>query len=217
MRLSSVNLAAAPAELKIGARATRTGIYKQPVRGPVAIDRLGVENDTIHSRKHHGGPDQAVYVYGDEDYAWWEAELGRELPRGTFGENLTVSGLASGGAIVGDRLYVGAAVVLEVTSGRIPCGTLAARMGIRAFAQRFRKAARPGLYCRVVSAGAVEAGDAVRYEQTTTCTLGVVEFAEMYYADDLTRAQIERALGAPICERGRREHEAQLAALDASP
>jgi MOSC domain-containing protein YiiM len=224
MHVSSVNLAAAPSELRIGSRPTRTGIYKVPASGPVEIGPLGLAGDTIWAKKHHGGPDQAVYVYGEDEYAWWERELERELAPGTFGENLTVAGLASAKAIVGDRLHIGAnlgsdptfaAVVLEVTCGRIPCGTLTARMGIRAFAQRFRKAARPGLYCRVISPGTVRAGDAVRYETTRQCTLGVVEFAELFYAEELTREQLERVLAAPICERGRREHEAQLAALDA--
>jgi len=213
--VTSVNVALAPGELRIGSRVTRTGIYKQPAGEPVEIGPLGLVGDTIHSKKHHGGPDQAVYVYGTDDYAWWEAELGRELPPGTFGENLTVSGLASGDALVGDRMRVGAAVVLEVTSGRIPCGTLTARIGIRAFATRFRHAHRPGLYCRVIATGAARAGDGVVYERATLPTVGVVEFAEMYWAKpgELTVAQIERALAAPICERGRRETEDQLAAL----
>ena len=153
MHVSSVNLAVAPAKLKVGSRLTSTGIYKRPTDEPVAIGPLGLSSDTIWSKKHHGGPDQAVYVYGEEDYAWWAAELGRPLEPGTFGENLTVAGLESGAALVGDRLRVGDEVVLEVTCGRIPCGTLTARMGIRAFAQRFRKAGRPGLYCRVTRAG----------------------------------------------------------------
>ena len=181
------------------------------------IGPLGLAGDTVWSTKHHGGPDQAVYVYGEDDYAWWAAELGRPLAPGAFGENLTVAHLESTAAIVGDRLHIGSAVVLEVTCGRLPCGTLNAHMGIRAFSRHFRKAARPGLYCRVLETGAVQAGDAVRYERSTTSDLGVNEFAEMYYADDLTRAQHERALAAPICERGRREHARQLAELLRSP
>jgi MOSC domain-containing protein YiiM len=196
---------------------TLTGIDKRPTGGPVEIGPLGLNGDTIRSKKHHGGPDQAVYVYGEDDYAWWADELGRPMAPGTFGENLTVAGLATGSAIVGDRLHIGDAVVLEVTSGRIPCGTLTARMGIRAFTQRFRQAARPGVYCRVIETGAVRAGDAVRYEQAAESTLGVVEYGEMFYARDLTREQIERALAAPICERGRRDQELRLAALLRSP
>ena len=86
---------------------TSTGIDKRPTDGPVEIGRLGLSGDTIWSKKHHGGPDQAVYVYGEDDYDWWAKELGRPLDPGTFGENLTVAGLATGAAIVGDRLHVG--------------------------------------------------------------------------------------------------------------
>jgi MOSC domain-containing protein YiiM len=213
MRLSSVNVAPAPSGLRVGGRMTRTGIDKRPVDHPVAIGPLGLAGDMISSKKHHGGPDQAVYVYGEDDYAWWETELGRALPPGTFGENLTVTGLATGGSAVGDRLQIGGEVVLEVTCGRIPCGTLTARMGIRAFTTRFRKAGRPGLYCRVIQTGNVIKGDPVRYEPTTAVPLGIVEFGEMFWARELSREQIERALTAPICERGRRMHEGQLAEL----
>jgi MOSC domain-containing protein YiiM len=213
MRVSSVNLANAPSKLKVGSRLTSTGIDKRPTERAVAIGPLGLDGDTIWSKKHHGGPDQAVYVYGEDDYTWWARELGRTLEPGTFGENVTVAGLATGASTVGDRLHVGAEVVLEVTCGRIPCGTLTARMGIRAFTQRFRKAARPGLYCRVIEPGAVQHGDAVRYERAANATIGVVELGEMFYARELTREQLERALAAPICERARRDCGDQLAAL----
>jgi MOSC domain-containing protein YiiM len=213
MHVSSVNIAAVAGRLEVGSRMTSTGIDKRPTDRPVEIGRLGLSGDTIWSKKHHGGPDQAVYVYGEDDYAWWATELGRRLEPGTFGENLTVEGLATGAAMVGDRLHVGDAVVLEVTCGRIPCGTLTAHMGIRAFSRRFREAARPGLYCRVLETGAVQAGDAVRYEPATSSTLGIVELAEMFYVRDPTREQLERLLAAPIDERGRRDIARQLAAL----
>jgi MOSC domain-containing protein YiiM len=213
MHVSSVNVATAPAKLEIGSRMTSTGIYKRPAREAVAIGALGLSGDTIWSNKHHGGPDQAVYVYGEDDYAWWSAELGRALEPGTFGENLTVAGLATGAATVGDRLRIGGAVVLEVTCGRIPCSTLTARMGIRAFSLRFRKAERPGLYCRVIETGTVRTGDPVRYAPAKGPTLGIVELGEMFYARDLTREQIELALAAPIDERTRSGLGDQLAAL----
>jgi MOSC domain-containing protein YiiM len=214
MHVNSVNLATAPSRLKVGSRMTSSGIDKRPTDQPVEIGPLGLSGDTIWSKKHHGGPDQAVYVYGADDYSWWEVQLGRPLEPGTFGENLTVAGLATGAAVVGDRLHIGKTVVLEVTCGRIPCGTLTARMGIRAFSRRFRKAARPGLYCRVIEPGSVQAGDLVRYEPSVESTLGVVELAEMFYARDPTREALERLLAAPIDERGRRDIERQLAALD---
>ena len=122
----------------------KTGIFKQPQSKPVRVTALGLEGDAIVDKKNHGGRDQAVYVYGAADYNWWSRELGRTLDPGTFGENLTISALESAGYAVGDRFQVGK-VVLEVTAPRIPCVTLAARMGNSQFVKRFLAAGRPGL------------------------------------------------------------------------
>jgi len=73
------------------------GIYKLPVQEPVEIKSLGIQRDFICDQKNRGGPDQAIYIYGTPDYAWWSKELGRELSAGTFGDNLTVSELESAG------------------------------------------------------------------------------------------------------------------------
>ena len=76
---------------------------------------------------------------------------------GTFGDNLTISGITSADLAIGDRLIAGD-VVLEVTAPRIPCGTLAARMDDPGFVKAYRDAARPGAYCRVIKEGEVRAG-----------------------------------------------------------
>ena len=60
----------------------QTGIFKIPTDMPVRVTKLGLEGDVIISKKHHGGPDQAVYVYGMADYEWWSKELGKELMLG---------------------------------------------------------------------------------------------------------------------------------------
>lgn len=137
-----------------------TGIHKQPVAGPVEVGPLGLAGDHILDTKHHGGPEQAVYIYTVPDYAWWAQALGRPLAPGTFGENLLFSGLESAAVRLGQRFQVGA-VLLEVASARVPCVTLAERMGDPTFVRRFREARRPGLYARVLQAGPVQAGDPV--------------------------------------------------------
>lgn len=127
MKLISVNVGEKRTIRKAKASG-ETGIYKVPAREPVRVTRDGLAGDEISDKVNHGGPDQAVYVYGVPDYEWWSYELGREFAPGTFGENLTISGLESARFSIGDRLRVGS-VVLEVTAPRIPCVTLAARMG----------------------------------------------------------------------------------------
>jgi len=191
-----------------------TGIYKNPADGPVVVTPLGLDGDFIADTKHHGGIDQAVYVYGTADYDWWAAELGRPLAPGTFGENLTVAGLASGELAVGDRLRLGE-VVLEVTAPRIPCATLAARMGDPAFVKRFRAAERPGAYCRVIREGLVAAGEAVALEPFAGPRLGLPESFRDFYTKAWDEAKLRRHLAAPIDIRSRAYLEELLAALPA--
>ena len=211
MRLLSINIGQMtpmPGVKKVG----QTGIFKTPAAGLVSVTPLGLEGDAIADVRHHGGPDQAVYVYGAPDYDWWAAELGQPLPPGTFGENLTLDGLASGRLCAGDRLHL-AEVVLEVTSPRIPCVTLAARMGDPAFVKRFRHAERPGVYCRVIREGMAAAGEAVRLEPFAGPRLGVLEMFRDYYANAWDEAKLRRHLAAPVAVRDRVELEERLARL----
>jgi MOSC domain-containing protein YiiM len=152
----SVNVGPA-ADFRAG-RAKRSAIVKAPVVGPVAVRGVNLDGDEQADLRVHGGPDQAVYAYARASYAWWERELGRALAPGTFGENLTVDGVDVDGAVIGERWAVGTCV-LEVTGPRIPCFKLAARMGEPAFVKRFAAARRPGAYLRVVTEGALAAGD----------------------------------------------------------
>lgn len=141
-----------------------TAIDKGPVDGPVKAGRLGLYADVQADRKHHGGPDQAIYVYADEDAAFWQAELGRETPAGWYGENLRVSGVDVSGARIGEQWRIGERVVVEVTSPRIPCQTFARWVGgddERGWVKRFTKAGRPGAYLRVVKTGPIAAGDVI--------------------------------------------------------
>jgi MOSC domain-containing protein YiiM len=143
-----------------------TGIRKRPVPriqvrdpGPVG-GTSGVAGDAVGSRRHHGGDLKAVYAFAREELDWWEHELGRELPDGAFGENLTTWRLDVDAAEVGERWRVGTAL-LEVTGPRIPCVTFAAHMAEPGWTKRFAARERVGAYLRVVEAGVVEPDDPV--------------------------------------------------------
>jgi MOSC domain-containing protein YiiM len=184
----------------------QTGIHKLPVAGAVRVTPLGLEGDFVASVKHHGGPDQAVYIYGSADYDWWREQLGRDLPPGIFGENLTISELESASFNIGDVLIVGEAQ-LQVTAPRIPCSDFAARMEDLQWVKKFRAAERPGLYCRVLKEGFVQAGDAVSVEKYTGATLSIVQMYRDYYESKKDEALIRRQLAAPVAVRARREME----------
>ena len=138
----------------------RTAIDKRPVAGPVRVARLGLDGDEQADKAHHGGPEQAVYVYAREDLDWWAGELGRDVRNGAFGENIVTRGLDVSGALIGERWQIGTAVV-QVTSCRIPCATFRAFTGETGWVKRFAAAGRPGAYVRVIEEGTVTPGDAV--------------------------------------------------------
>lgn len=138
-----------------------TAIDKRPVDGPVRVRPLGLHADVQADRKHHGGEDQAVYAYADEDAAYFAESLGRDVPPGLFGENLRTSGIDVTGAVTGERWRIGATLELEVTIPRTPCGTFARRMKVDRWVKRFAEEGRPGAYLRVLRSGAVAAGDPI--------------------------------------------------------
>jgi MOSC domain-containing protein YiiM len=148
----------------------RTGIGKQPTEGSVEVRApgpkttglgSGLVGDFIGDGKHHGGDGQAVYAFQREDLDEWERRLGRELPNGFFGENLTTVGLEVNDARLGERWRVGKDVVLQVTTPRIPCSTFRGWMGEKGWARIFTAAGRPGSYLSVVTPGTIRAGDPI--------------------------------------------------------
>jgi MOSC domain-containing protein YiiM len=208
MKLISINIGTEQT-LQQKDHVEQTGIFKIPTDMPVQVTKLGLEGDVIISKKHHGGPDQAVYVYGMADYEWWSKELGKELAPGTFGDNLTISNLESAQFNIGDYLHIGE-VTLQVTASRIPCGTFAARMKDPQWVKKFRRAERPGLYCRVIKEGVVQVHDPVEVEKYGDETISILEMFRDYYEKDKSEETIRRHLNAPIAIRDREGLEEEL-------
>jgi len=208
MKLANINIGQERTQQN-GNKLETTGIYKLPTPEPVHISSLGIKEDFIASKKHHGGPDQAIYVYGTTDYDWWSTELGRDLYPGTFGENLDITELESAQFNIGDRLLIGS-VILEITAPRIPCGTFAARMEDPQFVKRFRHAERPGFYCRVLQEGTVEMGNDVKIERYEKETVSVIQIFRDYYDKDKSEETIRKQLNAPIAIRLRTALEEEL-------
>ncbi len=164
-----------------------TAIRKRPIateRAELGDDR--VAGDDQADNESHGGPDRAVYAYACEDYAWWEAQLGRPLPPGLFGENLTLTGIDVNGAAIGERWRVGDAI-LRVTSPRIPCYKLAHVVGEPDFVKRFAQAHRPGAYLAIERAATIGRGDAVEVISRPDAILTLAEFNKIYF-DERERA-----------------------------
>ncbi len=215
VKIVSVNIGQ-PQDIRLGKHHALSGIDKRPVPQRVQVGELGLEGDHILSKKHHGGPDQAVYLYSLEDYDAFAERLGEVPAPGSFGENLTISGLESAGVRIGTRLSIGtgeAALLLEITAPRIPCATFAAHMGDANFVKVFRQMRRPGLYARVIQAGTVAAGDPVSVQHGLEGAPTVLDEFELYYDANPSREKLERSLAAPIAIRTRQGHLERLAKI----
>ena len=206
LEIVSVNVGRAETVEHLG-RSYSSGIRKRPVGTALAVDGDGVGGDVVCNRRHHGGPDQAVYVYRSEDYAWWQRTFGQPPAPGAFGENLTISGMPPDAA-VGDRLLIGTAV-LELTAPRIPCAVFAAHMQDSDFVRAFRAARRPGAYCRVLNPGELRAGDRIEWVATQEGRVGIVELFDVLNGGPCTSADLGRFLTAPLSARLRRKIEAR--------
>jgi MOSC domain-containing protein YiiM len=175
MHVLAVNVGA-PREIQSpNGRIVRTAIFKHPVEGRVAVAGVNLAGDDQANRRVHGGPDKAVYAYATEDYEWWSATTGPLAP-GTFGENLTTTGVDLLDARIGDRWRVGTAL-LEVAQPRQPCFKLAMRMGDEHFPGRFEAAGRPGAYLRIVEEGVIAAGNRIDIEPASPPALRIGDLA----------------------------------------
>jgi MOSC domain-containing protein YiiM len=179
-------------------RPVMSAIGKAPVDGRVRVAGVNLTGDDQADRRVHGGPDKAVYAYASEDAAWWARELGRELPPGMFGENLTTQGVDVSGAVVGERWRVGT-VELEVCQPRIPCFKLGLRFEDPRMVRRFGEASRPGAYLRIVREGELGAGDAIEVISRPEHGVTVALVSDAILRDDSLRAA---AAAAPELAEG---------------
>ncbi|MCB0875394.1 MAG: MOSC domain-containing protein [Solirubrobacterales bacterium] len=203
---------ARPRLITINGSPRKTGIFKEAVSGPVLLRDDAVAGDAVVDTAVHGGVDKAVYAYAAEDYGWWSGELGRDLAPGWFGENLTTSGIAIGGARIGERWRVGEAL-LEVSEPRQPCSTLGAKMGDQRFVKRFARSLRLGTYLRIVEAGPVEAGDPIEVTSRPAHEVTIELLGRVLFEDSSLGPRI---LAADALTDAWREHGEKLAAKHGS-
>jgi MOSC domain-containing protein YiiM len=172
----------------------------------VRVSRFGLFGDVQADRQHHGGEDQAVYAYAEEDVDPFARELGAELPPGRFGENLRTRGVDVTGAVIGERWRVGGKALLEVTYPRTPCGTFERRMRIPGWQDRFREHGAPGAYFRVLRAGSIRAGDAIAVVDRPAHGVTIGRWFERQDPDDARALLAAHADGGVVLRAKLREH-----------
>ncbi len=144
----------------------QSSINKQPVDGPIYVGVDNLAGDKQADLAVHGGRDKAVYVYPKEHYSYWQQSTGLlrtprlklpKNPHGSFGENLTLSGLIEDMVYIGDVFACGE-VVLQVTQPREPCWKLAFKFKQKKLPMWVITSGRTGWYMRVLQEGTIESG-----------------------------------------------------------
>lgn len=200
-----------PRTVVINGKNVLTGIYKEPVEGPIPVHKLGLEGDGQADLTVHGGPFQALYAYPVEHYSYWENYLGTEpFPPGTFGENLTLQGFMETDVRIGDIYRIGS-LVLQVTSPRIPCFKFGNKLNKPDILKPFLQSGRSGFYLRVLEEGSVEAGNTIEIVSRDPREVTVRNLLGMFRLGEGNRDSIMKALSvealSPIV---RKDLEARL-------
>lgn len=204
-----------PKDVSWQGETVRTGIWKDPVTGPVLARRLDLDGDGQGDLAGHGGEQRAVLVYQSESFSYWERHLGRhDLGPGCFGENLTVDGLSDAEVRIGDRYRIGEAE-FEVTQPRVTCYRLGMRLDEPEMPALLVAHGRPGFYMRVITEGHVRAGDPIL--RTRTGTLSVAETDALLYLPHRDPAKLRLAAATPALSPGWRGSFVDLLAEPAPP
>ena len=212
LKLISINVSMSRSVTHNG-QSILTGIFKEPVDGPVSVRRLNLEGDQQADLKAHGGACKAIYVYPSEHYAHWARELGRsDFVHGQFGENFTVEGMLEADVHIGDILQLGS-VALEVTQPRVPCFKLGLRMGSDTFPNRFLRSGLVGFYLRVLQEGEVDVGMTIKRIRTRNRSMSIRDIHQAMHFDRNDTAAAQAALDIQALAPGwRRRFEQRLLA-----
>lgn len=213
LELISINVSLPKAVAHDG-KTVPTGIFKEPVDGPVRVRRSNLQGDRQADLKSHGGACKAIYAYPIEHYTLWARELNRaDFSFGQFGENFTVGGMLESEVRIGDVLRLGSAV-FEVTQPRVPCFKLGIRMGgLDDFPNRFLRSGLVGFYLRVLEEGEVSAGTKIERSRAESESMSILDIHQAMHFDKRNLDSAEKALGIDALSPGwRRAFERRLSA-----
>jgi MOSC domain-containing protein YiiM len=195
-----------PREVESRGQIVRTGIFKSPVPGRVAVHPLNLDGDAQADLTVHGGRDKAVYAYPSEHYPAWRQELPElEFPWGAFGENLTIAGLHETTMRIGDRLRIGTEM-FRVTQPRMPCFKLGVRFDRPDMIKHFQHSGRSGFYLAVEETGELGAGDAIEHYPTATASLSIAAITQLYIAHEPEQEMLRLASELADLPEGWRAH-----------
>ncbi|HSE28994.1 MAG TPA: MOSC domain-containing protein [Candidatus Saccharimonadales bacterium] len=173
-----------------------SGFIKEPVRGPVVIDKLGLRIDKQADESVHGGENKAIYGFPGEHLPelreWLQArngtsnnKFGEPLEAGSLGANFRLKGLLEDEVFEGDRFeivspgHVRRGATLVARSPREPC--FKASELFPGIADWMINAAKPGIYFGVQLDRALKKSGATIYPGDRLVPVERRSITEIFY------------------------------------
>jgi len=205
MKIISLNVGL-PRIVEWNGEPVATGVFKEPVQGPVMLRTLNLDGDRQADLSVHGGVSKAVYAYPSEHYDFWRRELPEmELPYGMFGENFTTAGLFEDKLNVGYRFRVGEAELM-VTEPRMPCHKLGIKFGRADIIRKFLQSRRTGFYFAVLKEGMVKAGDEIELLSRDGNDITIADITRLYAFEKDDVETLRRAVKLEALSESWREY-----------
>ncbi|MFB5600421.1 MAG: MOSC domain-containing protein [Nitrososphaeraceae archaeon] len=193
MRIISVNVGL-PIQVNFGSELVTTGIFKNPVKHRVQLNKLNLDGDKQADLTVHGGIDKAVYAYPSEHYEFWKNEIKDfEYSWGTFGENLTTEGLFEDKVNIGDQFKIGNAKVIA-TQPRMPCYKLGVRFGRMDIIRKFMASERSGIYFKVEKEGEIGEGDKIELIKSDKNNVSIHDIVRLQTSESKNKELMNRAI-----------------------
>ncbi len=191
-----------------------SAIRKQPVP-QVNIHELGAEGNDVGLKKHHGGPDKALFFMSDRSFEQLNQLLNTDfgyMGTAVYGENFVVSKLNEENVCVGDQYQIGN-VILEVSQPRKPCERLSKNTNNENTQRTIFQSGLTGWYVRVKQTGTIHQGDKLNLLERPYPQLTISHLNELLSGKP-TKVELEEALNCEVlAEAFKRSLRSQLAKI----
>jgi MOSC domain-containing protein YiiM len=159
----------------------RSSIARDRVDGIAQLETRGFVGDQV-TQPYHGSLETAVCLHSLTHYTFWNSALRMALQPGAVGENLTFDEADETNICVGDVFRIGTTRI-QISAARTPCKNQARHIGRPDWVKRTIAELRTGMYARVLTPGALRAGDQVALESRPNPGLTVYALNNCFYHD----------------------------------
>lgn len=187
-----------------------TAAFKKPTPKAVFLTETGLEGDDVGDKKHHGGPEKALYAYSKSHYEKWTAEYPNiQFEVGLNGENVSVIGMDETTVCIGDIYQVGEAIV-QVSQPRRPCWKPGRRVRWIEWGRRIQETGRTGWYFRTLKEGKIQQHDVFQLIERPCADWTIAEMNDVLYHHNDNAKKLRELLASDYTPSSWKEEITQI-------